>query len=85
MRFAWQRENSANQVPAQASLTSRLVYAAYNILYWMPIVLPFTRAMDYRTGFVTLFAVLIFRSGANLYRNNFLKLEQAETFPFRSP
>ena len=85
MRFAWQRENSPNQVPAQASLPSRLVYAAYNVLYWAPIVLPFTRAMDYRTGFVMLFAVLIFRSAANLYRNNFLKLEQAETFPFRSP
>lgn len=85
MRFAWQRENSPNQVPAQASLTGRLVYAAYNILYWAPIVLPLTRRMDYRTGFKVLFAVLIFRSAANLYRNNLLKLEQAETFPFRSP
>ena len=85
MRFAWQRENSPNQVPAQASLTGRLVYAAYNILYWAPIVLPLTRRMDYRTGFKVLFVVLIFRSAANLYRNNLLKLEQAETFPFRSP
>jgi hypothetical protein len=85
MRFAWQRENSPSKVPAQASLSSRIVYAAYNILYWVPIVLPFTRAMDYRTGFVVLFVVLIFRSAANLYRNNFLQLEQAETFPFRSP
>ena len=47
--------------------------------------LPLTRRMDYRTGFKVLFAVLIFRSAANLYRNNLLKLEQAETFPFRSP
>jgi hypothetical protein len=85
MRFAWQRENSPNRVPAQASLPSRLVYAAFNILYWVPIVLPLTRRMDYRTGFMVLFAVLIFRSAANLYRNNFLGLEQAETFPFRSP
>ncbi len=85
MRFAWQRENSPSRVPAQASLSGRIVYAAYNILYWVPIVLPFTRAMDYRTGFVALFVVLIFRSAANLYRNNFLQLEQAETFPFRSP
>jgi hypothetical protein len=66
-------------------MSSLLIYAAYNILYWAPIVFPFTRAMEYRTGFVTLFAILIFRSVANLYRNNFLTLEQAETFPFRSP
>ena len=85
MRFAWQRENSANPVRTQASLLSRLVYAAYNIVYWAPIVLPLTRRVDYRTGFVALFAVLIFRSAANLYRNNFLRLEQAEVFPFRSP
>ncbi len=85
MRFAWQRENSATPVPAQAGLLSRLVYAAYNILYWAPIVLPLTRRMEYRTGFMVLFAVLIFRSAANLYRNNFLRLEQAEVFPFRSP
>jgi hypothetical protein len=85
MRFAWQRENSADQSPAQAGLASRLLYVAYNVLYWVPIVLPFTRVMDYRTGFQVLLGVLAFRTVANLYRNNLLQLEQAETFPFRSP
>lgn len=85
MRFAWQRENADNYVSLKQSLTSRLTYAAYNTVYWLPIVLPFTRVMDYRTGFTVLFVVLIVRSVANLYRNNALKLEQAEVFPFRSP
>jgi hypothetical protein len=85
MRFAWERENSPGHASVQQSFASRLVYAAYNVLYWVPIVLPFTRVVDYRTGFAVLFVVLIIRTGANLYRNNVLTLEQAESFPFRSP
>jgi hypothetical protein len=85
MRFAWHRENSANYVSVKQSFASRLIYAAYNVLYWVPVVLPFTRVMDYRTGFTVLFVVLIIRSAANLYRNNVLTPEQAESFPLRSP
>ena len=62
-----------------------LVFVAYNVIYWIPIVLPFTPIMDYRTGFIAVFAVIIIRAAANLYRNNLLTLEQAEIFPFRIP
>jgi hypothetical protein len=41
--------------------------------------------MDYRTGFLAFFVVIIIRAVANLYRNNVLTLEQAERFPLRIP
>ncbi len=58
---------------------------AYNVIYWIPIVLPFTPIMGYRTGFIAVFVVIIIRAVANLYRNNVLTLEQAEIFPLRIP
>ena len=85
MRFAWQRKNSANYVSAKQSFTSRLIYIAYNVVYLILIVLPFTKTIDYRTGFIAFFVFIIIRAGANLYRNNVLKPEQAESFPLRSP
>ena len=85
MRFAWLRENSAITVSVEQSFSSRLIYIAYNVVYWMPMILPFTRIIDYRTGFIAFFVVIIVRAGANLYRNNILEPEQAEAFPLRSP
>jgi len=85
MRFAWQRKNSADQVSAQQSLTNRLVLIAYNLVWWIPLVLTFTKIIDYRTGFIAFFVVTIIRAGANLYRNNILEPGPAEAFPFRAP
>jgi hypothetical protein len=48
-------------------------------------VLPFTKIIDYRTGFIALFIITVIRAGANLYRNNLLSPEQAESFPLRAP
>jgi len=48
-------------------------------------ILPFTKIIDYRTGFIAFFVVIIIRAVANLYRNNILKWEQAEIFPLRIP
>jgi hypothetical protein len=58
---------------------------AYNIIYWIPIILPFTPIIDYLTGFIAFFVVIIIRAIANLIRNNLLTLEQAEIFPLRIP
>ena len=55
------------------------------VIYWIPIILPFTTIMDYLTGFIAFFVVVIIRAVANLYRNNVLTLEQAEIYPFRIP
>jgi hypothetical protein len=85
MRFAWLRKNSANHVSAKQSFTNRLIFIAYNVVWWIPIVLPFTKTIDYRTGFIAFFVVTIIRAGVNLYRNNVLKPEQAESFPLRAP
>jgi hypothetical protein len=62
-----------------------LIFVAYNVIYWIPIILPFTGTIDYRTGFIAFFIVVIIRAVANLYRNNVLTLEQAEIYPFRIP
>ena len=87
MRFAWLRKNSGDPVPAKLRFTHplNLIFVAYNVVYWIPIILPFTKAIDYHTGFIALFVVIIIRAVANLYRNNVLKPEQAENFPLRIP
>jgi hypothetical protein len=87
MRFAWIRKNSADPVPVKLRFTHplNLIFVAYNVIYWIPLVLPFTTIIDYRTGFIAFFVVIIIRAVANLYRNNVLKPEQAENFPLRIP
>jgi hypothetical protein len=85
MRFAWLNEKTGNDVPVKQSATSHLIYIAYNVIWWIPIVLPFIKIIDYRTGFIVFFIVTLIRAVANLYRNNFLTPEQAEIFPLRAP
>ena len=85
MRFAWQRENSADKDSAKQSSTSRIIYFIYNIVYWAPIVLTFTKVIDYRTGFKTFSVILIIRAAANLYRNNAPMADEGEYFALRSP
>ena len=85
MRFAWLRENSGNDVPVEQSLTNRLIFIAYNVIWWVPIVLGFVKVLDYRTAFIAFLIITIFRAIANLFRNNVLTLEQAERFPLRIP
>ena len=84
-RFAWLRQQSADPAPVDESTTNRLIVIAYNAIWWIPIVLAFTKLIDYRTGFIAFFAITVIRAGANVYRNNILPPEKAERFPFRSP
>ena len=85
MRFAWLRENSANDVSVKQGFTHplSLIRKAYNLVFWI-FLLPFFTTMEYSTGFVTFTIIIFVRLGANLYLNNVLKLEQAESFPFRA-
>ena len=88
MRFALLRKQSGKPVPPKLRVTHplNLIFLFYNIvIYWTPIILPFTGAIDYRTGFIVFFIVIIIRGIANLVRNNVLMPEQAESFPLRSP
>ena len=85
MRFAWLQEKSKDAVPAQPSALNRLILIAYNVIWWVPIVLGFTKVIDYRTGFVAFLIITLLRAIANVVRNNVLTPEQVETFPLRSP
>ncbi|MCL4249197.1 MAG: hypothetical protein KJ065_13705 [Anaerolineae bacterium] len=56
----------------------------YNAAWWLPILLALTGTVDFSTGFIVFGVVTVARFSANLYMNNVLSLEQAETFLFRS-
>ncbi|MFC1950801.1 hypothetical protein ACFLXN_00125 [Chloroflexota bacterium] len=62
-----------------------LIYLSYNLVYWLPMILGFTKVIDYSTAFVWFFATLIIRGIANAVRNNVLIPDKGEKFPFRSP
>ena len=85
MRFAWQRKNSADKASVKQSSTGRIIYISYNVVYWLPIALTFTKVIDYRMGFITFSLILIIRAVANLYRNNVPTAERGEFFALRSP
>ncbi len=56
---------------------------AFNATFWIALLFPFIGIIDYRTGFIAFFVVTIIRLVANLIRNNVLKPERADNFPFR--
>lgn len=87
MRFAWQKKKSSNSASTQSEPKPffKLIMVAYNIVWWIPVVLPVIGVIDYRTGFSTFLVVTVVRVAANLFRNNVLKPEHAENFPLRSP
>ena len=62
-----------------------LVFLAYNLVYWLPMILGFTKLIDYNTAFIWFFATLVIRGIANVIRNNILMPEKGERFPLRSP
>jgi hypothetical protein len=85
MRFAWLRKKSRNDGPVEQSPTERLIFTAYNIVYWVPLALPLVGVIAYRTGIIAFAAVVAIRAVFNWYRVNVLSVEQAQHFPFRSP
>ena len=87
MRFAWQRKNSSDKAHVKRIFVHplNLLMIVYNIIWWIPIILPFTGAVSYRASFITFFIVTVIRLIANLIRNNVLKGEQAESFALRAP
>ena len=90
MRFAWQKKISAGDNPDSTANRGfkhpfNLIMIAYNVIWWIPIILPFTGAISYTQGVVAFLVVTVIRLIANLVRNNVLRPVQAETFPLRSP
>ena len=82
MRFAWERKTTG-QVAVKQSTTNRLIWIAYNTVYWIPVILGFAKVIDYKTGFIAFAAIVLARGVINLITNNILAPEQAEYFPLR--
>lgn len=58
---------------------------AYNVAWWVPVVLPILGVMSYRVGFLAFLAVTVVRALVNGYRINFMPVAAAERLPLRSP
>ena len=84
MRFAWINKDSANDDPTEQSPINRVIYIAYNLIWWIPIVLVVFKIIDYQTAFIALFVLTAIRAVVNLFRNNVLNPQKAENFPLRS-
>jgi len=86
-RFAWERKHSEDPTPRKlgAGHPYTWILVVYNLVYWVPIALPFTDAMTYRAGVIGIAVLIAVRATANLVRNNLLSLDQAEVFPLRIP
>lgn len=67
------------------SPAGRQLFVAYNVVWWVPVVLAFVGVVSYRAGFLSFLVITIFRAVANLYRNNVLPVEAAQRFLLRSP
>ncbi len=85
MRFAWLRETEYPEGTFQPKWPAKVLFILYNVVWWIPVILAFTKAINYRAGFIAFFIVTLFRGIANAYRINVLRPEKAMVFPFRSP
>jgi hypothetical protein len=83
--LAKKKFSRSNPIKLKTTHPLNLIFIAYNVIFWIPVILPFIKVIGYSTGFKALLIIVIIRSLANLIRNNFLTLEQAEVFPFRIP
>ena len=84
MRFAWLRKRESRDAPA-ATPSERLTLIAYNVVWWIPVVLPLLGVISYRVGFVAFLAITVVRALVNAYRINAMPIGAAERLPLRSP
>jgi hypothetical protein len=86
-RFAQERKKSAdpNQVKLKPTHPLNLVFVLYSLVYLIPIILPFTGIIEYKTGTIAFFAVIVFRAIANLFLNNFLAWYRLKSIPSEYP
>ena len=85
MRFAWLRTKAGLQQPPLMSPTDRVILVAYNLVWWVPVVLTVLGVLSYRAGSLGFLVISVFRAAINLYRNNVLPVETAQRLPLRSP
>jgi len=85
MLLKWRIENSRAYIPTKYSFPERVTVIIYNLIWWGPVVFPFTGIVSYRVGSIIFFFITFVRAILNLYRINVLKPEQAFHFPLRGP
>jgi len=84
MRFAWLRTKEGRDAPT-ATLSGRLTLIAYNVAFWVPVVMPIVGVTSYRVGFMAFLAITLVRALINGYRVNVMPVAAAERTPFRQP
>lgn len=84
MRFASLRTGHAEGAPP-LSTADRLILVAYNLVWWVPVVLPVLGLVSYTFGLVGFLVITMVRAMVNLYRNNLMPVERAQRFPLRLP
>ena len=85
MRFAWLLSKEGLEQPPALGSAGRLIFVAYNLIWWLPVVLVILGIVSYWVGFIGFLAISVLRAAANVYRNNVLPIEEAQRFPLRSP
>lgn len=86
LRFAWLRKRESDDEAVKRSVTSRLLTFAYNLVWWVPLALPFlTDAVSYREGMIGFSLITLTRAVINFYRVNLMPPEEAQRFPLRLP
>ena len=63
----------------------RLLFVAYNVVWWVPLALPLFTSVSYFAGAVLFAATTALRALINVYRINVMPEEKAQRFPLRSP
>ena len=85
MRFAWLRKTEFSGHEFRSSTAGNTIFPLYNIVWWVPVVLPFLKIISYQAGFIAFFLVTVARAILNAYRINVLPPEKGMMFPFRMP
>ena len=85
MRFAWIQKTRFSDYATKTGVAGKAVVIAYNVVWWVPIILPLVGIISYRAGFIAFFGVTLLRAVANAYRVNILPLTKALDFPLRMP
>ena len=84
MRYAWQRSQKGLDDP-EMTKGQRAVFISYNVIWWIPVVLVIAGAWSYEQGTIAFMAITAARASINLYRNNLLTDQAAQSFALRAP
>jgi hypothetical protein len=86
LRFAWLRKRESEGKPEKRGALSRLLTFAYNLVWWVPLALPFlTDTVGYREGMIGFGLITLTRAIINSYRVNLMNPRDAQRFPLRLP